>query len=88
MNETDTKEKVHAAITNSEYIWRTATGIAAATGLSLEAVMDVLEQADGFLEADSRNSRGKALYTTIDKYHSETAWQRRLLDAMTNSVGI
>lgn len=88
MNESDAKEKIYAAITNSEYLWRTATDIAADTAVPLEKVMEVLEQDDGFLEAERKNQRGKALYTTEQKYWKKTPWTRLLLDAMTNTVGI
>jgi hypothetical protein len=87
MNESDAKEKIYAAITNSEYLWRTPNGIAKDTGLSLETVLDTLEQQDGFLRSRKRNMQGRALYTTLDKYHSDSPWLRRLLDAMTNTVG-
>jgi hypothetical protein len=87
MNETDAKEKIHAAITNSEYLWRTPNGIAADTHLPLEKVLDVLEQEDGFLRSRKRNVQGRALYTTLDKYHTDSPWIRRLLDAMTNTIG-
>jgi len=88
MCQSDAKEKVRAAIENSNYLWRTASGIASDSGLTLETVMEVLEQADGFLEAQRKNPRGKALYTTREKYYSDAPWTRRLLDAMTNTVGI
>lgn len=88
MNQSDAKEQVCAVIENSKYLWRTASGIAADTGLPLEIVMEVLEQADGFLEAHRKNPRGKALYTTREKYYADAPWTRRLLDAMTNTVGI
>jgi hypothetical protein len=88
MNESDAKEKIRTAINDSGYLWRTATGIAADTRLPLEKVMEVLEQADGFLEAERKNQRGKTLYTTEQKYWKKTPWTRLLLDAMTNTVGI
>ncbi|MRW91688.1 hypothetical protein GJ699_16975 [Duganella sp. FT80W] len=88
MTESDTKEKIHTAITRSEHLWRTATGIARDTGLALETVIKTLETGDGFLQADHTNGRGQSLYTTREKYLSDTPWHRRLLDLIVNKVGV
>jgi hypothetical protein len=88
MDEKAAAEKVRAAITNSRYQWRTAQGIAADVGISAEAVSRIISNGNDFLQAYRPNARGETLYTTREKYLSDSTLAQRILDAMTNKVGI
>lgn len=88
MNESDVKEKIRAAIRESSDVWRTVRGISADTGIAEEAVLQILDTADGFLRAYRPNPTGERLYTTAEKYRTDAPWTQKLIDAVTNKVGV
>ncbi|MTV38328.1 hypothetical protein [Duganella radicis] len=88
MDEREAKEKIRAAIRESKYVWRTVRGISADTGITEETVLQILETADGFLRAYRRNPLGQTLYSTTEKYRRDATWKQKILDAITNKVGV
>lgn len=88
MDEQDAKEKIRTAIRESQYVWRTVRGIAADTGIPEETVLQIIETADGFLRAYRRNRQGLTLYSTTEKYRKDATWKQKILDAITNKVGV
>jgi hypothetical protein len=55
-------------------------------GQPLQQVIKILEQSDAFLRPRNPNNRGEPLYTTKDKYKSDSSLGRRILDAVANTV--
>ena len=88
MDERDAKEKIRTAIRESKYVWRTVRGISADTGITEATVLQILETADGFLRAYRRNPQGETLYSTAEKYRKDATWKQKILDAITNKVGV
>jgi hypothetical protein len=88
MDEREAKEKIRAAIRESKYVWRTVQGISADTGIPQETISQILETADGFLRAYRRNPEGLTLYSTAEKYRKDATWKQKILDAITNKVGV
>ena len=86
MNDREARERIIDAIASSNYRWRTARGIAKDADVPIQQVIEVLERSDAFIRAKKANARGEALYTTTDKYKSETSLSRRLLSALTNKI--
>jgi hypothetical protein len=88
MDEHEAKEKIRTAIHESQYVWRTVKGISADTGITEERVLQILETADGFLRAYRRNPQGLTLFSTAEKYRKDATWKQKILDAITNKVGV
>ncbi len=88
MDERDAKEKILTAIRESKYVWRTVKGISDDTGITPETIVHLLETADGFLRAYRPNPKGQTLYTTTEKYRRDAPWTQKLMDALTNKVGV
>jgi hypothetical protein len=82
MNNKDARERVFAAISQSEFRWRTPRGIAKDAGLNVSQVIEVLERGDQFVRAKKGNSRGDPLYSTREK--SRSTFTQRILSALTN----
>jgi len=87
MNNKEARDKMIDAIIHSPYKWRTAKGIAKDSGVSVTQVLDIFEKTDAFLRAKKPNARGELLYTTKERYKSETSLGKRLIDVLTNTLG-
>ena len=88
MDEQDAKEKIRTAIRESKYVWRTPISLAKETNIPLETVLTMLETSDGFLRAYHTNAQGQSVFTTKEKYLSDSPWTRRLLDLLANKIGV
>lgn len=86
MNKTEQRDQIIAAITASNYRWRTPRGIAKDSGLSMPQVIEALERADAFVRARTGNSRGEPLYTTKEKYRKTTSLADRIVSVITNKI--
>ena len=87
MDEHEAKEKIRAAIRESQYVWRTPIGLAKETGISLETVLDMLETSGDFLRAYHTNANGQSVFTTSEKYLADSTWKRRVMDFLANKIG-
>ncbi|SDG68751.1 MULTISPECIES: hypothetical protein [unclassified Duganella] len=88
MNQSDSKEKIRAAIRRSKEVWWTATDLAKETGIPLETTLSLLETSGTFLRAYHTNPLGQSVFTTREKYLADLPWPRRLLDLLANKVGV
>ncbi|AZN35544.1 hypothetical protein [Iodobacter ciconiae] len=86
MNEKDARDQMISAIASSKYRWRTARGISKDSGLVIAQVLDVLDKSDAFIRARKGNARGELLYTTKERYKSETSLAMRVIGALTNKI--
>lgn len=86
MNDREARELMIRAVNSSTYRWRTPRGIAKDTGLPPQQVLELLDRSDAFVRAKKGNARGEPLFTTTEKYKSETPLSRRLLNAITNKI--
>jgi hypothetical protein len=86
MADIESKDKIIAAINNSEYKWRTPKGIAQSTGIEIEKVLDILDTSGGIVQARNGNAKGEPLFTTAKKYKENTGLASRVLSAITNKI--
>jgi peptidoglycan hydrolase-like protein with peptidoglycan-binding domain len=82
----EARDKIIQSIATSKFRWRTPMGIAKESALSIKQVIGILEQSDAFIRARRGNDRGEPLYTTKDKYKSESSIGQRILTALTNKI--
>lgn len=80
------EELIIKAISTSKYRWRTPRGIAKDSGVPDPQVIEILEGSELFIRARKDNDRGEPLYTTKEKYKSDSTLGQRLLAAITNKV--
>ena len=74
-------DSVRRSLSQSEFDWRTAEGVAKDAGLSLPAVVTALEASPEVRRAANPNSHGKALYQLKPKETLVT----RILGALANA---
>ncbi len=92
MTETESPEAVHAileALEDSRYEWRTVDGLSKSTGLSHEAIENVLYGGaldDLVVQSASLDRRGRALYTTRKRYNARSTVWSRMRDALTGRI--
>lgn len=86
MDKTEARDRVIAAITSSNYRWRTPRGIAKDSGVPLPQVMETLERSDSFLRSRKGNGRSEPLYTTKEKYKDNSSIGQRIVAAITNKI--
>jgi hypothetical protein len=86
MNDREARTRIVQAITSSKFRWRTPRGIAKDSGVPLPQVIEVLERSDAFIRARKSNDRGEPLYSTKEKYKTESTLTQRVLAALTNKI--
>lgn len=86
MDEKNARDRMITAIRNSQYRWRTAKGISKDSGVPISQILKIFEKSDMFLQAKKTNARGEHLYTTKERYKSETSLGKRLINVLTNTI--
>ena len=83
----DQQAKVIKALENPKYDWRTIDGIVKDTGLSKEAVIEILRTLEELVIRSSIPAKdGRLLYTTRDHYSKTQSFLTRSLTALSGSI--
>jgi hypothetical protein len=76
---------VLAALAKPEFMWRTIGGVAKDTGLSRDAVLQVIAmEADKIIKSSVPSNEGQELYTTREHFREKASVGDRLLSAIKN----
>jgi len=86
MEEREARERIIQVISTSKYRWRTPRGIAKDSGVPYPQVMQILERSNLFIRARKSNDRGEPLYSTREKYGTDSTFGQRLFSAITNKL--
>lgn len=88
MNKTDEHLRlVFQALDNTNYDWRTVAGIAKETGLDESEVSGLLtEHSDQIVRSSVPDVKGKALYTTRDRYYQARRIPHRILSIFADRI--
>jgi hypothetical protein len=83
----DVRATVLDALSNPNFMWRTAEGIASETGLSLTTVDFVLDElSESLIRSASPDEHGRIRYTTLGNYRAHAGILRRVLSALSDQV--
>jgi hypothetical protein len=86
MSDPNLANKIIQSIEQSDFNWRTKSGIASELDLSSDEIADVLAKSDSFVKSKVANEKGEELYTTVDRYKRNTPLLKRVLGAAANTV--
>ena len=86
MSDPNLASKIIQSIEQSDFDWRTKSGIASELELTSDEIGDVLAKSDSFVKSKVPNEKGEELYTTVGRYKRNTPLFKRMLGAAANTV--
>lgn len=82
----DDSAVVIKALNNPDFEWRTVDGIVRETGLTSETVQQILDDTAGqVVRSAQSDDKGRALYTTRDRYYRNLGLGR-VLSVLTDRI--
>lgn len=83
----DDRTRVLQALDNTNYAWRTISGISQETGIPAGRVKQILtEMSHSIIRSSVPDDQGQALYTTLKHYRAHSGILRRVLSALSDQV--